>query len=368
MKMLVQRIARASAAWVLTLALGLGGCATNTTPARLHYGVAEAPEGSRIMWPPEPEVPRYQFAGQLTGEENFVRDKEQSSGFVSFLAWVVGFFDEEKPNVLQRPQAIVADAEERIFVTDVSRAAVFVFDKPAGELRIWEHAIGLRRFLAPIGIALAEGGGVWVADAELQIVAHLGADGAPQAPIGAGVLQRPTGLARDPASGLLYVADTYAHDIKVFTADGRLDRIIGERGEAPGEFNFPTHLAIAGNRLYVTDTMNSRVQILPLSGEGAVQLVGKRGLYFGNLVRPKGVAVDGENNIYIVESYYDNLLIFNDTGEFLMPIGGSGYGTGNFYLPAGVWVDAFNRVFVADTFNGRVTIFQYLGGGKADGQ
>lgn len=347
------------------LALGLGGCATSSIPARLHYGLSDAPEGKRIMWPAEPEIPRYQFAGQLTGEENFVREND-TKGVVAFLAWVVGLFDEDKPNVLQRPQSVVADAAERVFVTDVSRAAVFVFDKPAGELKIWEYAMGLRRFVAPIGVALAEGGGIWVADAELQIVAHLGPDGNPQEPVGVGILQRPTGLARDPASGLLYVADTYAHEIKVFHPDGRLERTIGERGEAPGEFNFPTHIAVAGGKLYVTDTMNSRVQILSLDGEGKPQVLGKRGLYYGNLVRPKGVAVDSENNIYVVESYYDNLLIYNEAGEFLMPIGGAGQGTGNFYLPAGVWVDPFNRVFVADTFNGRISIFQYLGGAKAD--
>ncbi|NMG75739.1 6-bladed beta-propeller [Aromatoleum diolicum] len=318
------------------------------------------------MWPPEPEIPRYQFAGQLTGEENFVRE-DNTRGVVAFLAWVVGLFDEEKPNVLQRPQSVVGDGAGRIFVTDVSRAAVFVFDEPAGELKIWDRAVGLRQFIAPIGIAPARAGGVWVADAELQIVAHLDANGNALAPIGAGVLQRPTGLARDPANGELYVADTYAHDIKVFNEDGRLERIVGERGEAPGEFNFPTHLAIAGGKLYVTDTMNNRVQVLPLGG-GKPQVVGQRGLYYGNLVRPKGVAADSENNIYIVESYFDNLLIFNEAGEFLMPIGGVGQSTGKFYLPSGVWVDPFNRVFVADTFNGRITVFQYLGGAKADGE
>lgn len=355
--------------WVGFLAaitIGLGGCATQSTPAKLHYGLADAPEGKRLMWPAEPEIPRYQFAGQLTGEQNFVREND-TRGFVAFLAWVVGLFEEERPNVLQRPQAVVADQDERIYVTDVSRAAVFVFDKPAGELKIWEYAAGQRRFIAPIGITLAGDGDIWVTDAELKIVARLGPDGTPRHSIGANVLQRPTGLARDPATGLLYVADTYAHDIKVFNPDGHLERIIGERGEAPGEFNFPTHLAIANGKLYVTDTMNNRVQIFPLAG-GEPQIVGQRGLFYGNLVRPKGVAADSENNIYVIESYYDNLLIFNEAGEFLMPIGGVGQGTGRFYLPAGVWIDPLNRIFVADTFNGRITIFQYLGGAKADGE
>jgi len=354
-----------AACLLVALATALSGCATNSPPARLHYGLADAPEGKRIMWPPEPDPPRYQFAGQLTGEENFVR-KDDARGFKNFLAWVVGLFDEESPNVLQRPQAVIGDGAGRIFVTDVSRAAVFVFDESAGELKVWGYARGLRPFVAPIGIALAADGGVWVADAELGIIAHLDRDGAPLEPIGYGMLQRPTGLARDPATGELYVSDTYAHDVKVLSEDGRLLRTIGERGEAPGEFNFPTHLAVAGGKLYVTDTMNNRVQIFPLP-DGEPQVVGQRGLYYGNLVRPKGVAVDSDRNIYIVESYYDNLLIFNETGEFLMPIGGVGQTTGKFYLPSGVWVDTFDRVFVADTFNGRITVFQYLGGAKADG-
>lgn len=346
-------------------ALGLGGCATST-PARLHLGLSDAPEGARIMWPPEPDEPRYQFAGQLVGEENFVRDDSAARGVRGFLAWVVGLFDEDRPNVLQRPQAVVGDEKGRIYVTDVSRGAVFVFDEVDGELKIWEYANGLRPFVAPVGIALAADGGIWVADAELGIVARLDHDGNSRPPIGGGVLQRPTGLARDPASGELYVADTYAHDIKVFSPDGQLQRTIGQRGEAPGEFNFPTHLAIVAEHLYVTDTLNNRIQIFPLAG-GEPRVLGERGLYYGNLVRPKGVAVDSENNIYIVESYYDNLLIFNEAGEFLMPIGGVGHGTGRFYLPSGVWVDSYDRVFVADTFNGRVTLFQFLGGAKADG-
>ena len=80
-------------------------------------------------------------------------------------------------------------------------------------------------------------------------------------------------------------------------------------------------------------------------------------------MRPKGVALDGEGHVYVVESYYDSLLVFSPQGEFLMPIGGTGTATGRFYLPSGVWVDAGNRVHVADMFNGRVVTFQFLGGG-----
>jgi len=110
----------------------------------------------------------------------------------------------------------------------------------------------------------------------------------------------------------------------------------------------------------VADTLNARIQVLEPDGR-PIRQTGRRGLRMGNLVRPKGVALDDEGNLYVVESYYDYLLIYDDRGRFLMPIGGTGSGIGEFYLPSGVWTDSRNRVFVADMFNGRVTIFQYLG-------
>ena len=90
--------------------------------------------------------------------------------------------------------------------------------------------------------------------------------------------------------------------------------------------------------------------------------IGKRGLYVGDFTRPKGVAVDRFGHLYVVESFYDHLLVFDEQGRFLMPIGGTGKRPGEVYLPAGVWTDDRDRVYVADMFNGRVAMFQYLGG------
>lgn len=347
-------------------ALLVAGCAAKA-PAVLHFGVEKAPEGKRLMWPAPPEVPRYLFAGQLIGEVNFREKKEVENGVASALRWLVGLVvGEARPIELQRPQSGAVDEAGRIFVTDVSRQAVFIFDPGAGRLDVWEKAEGLASFATPIAVALANGA-VYVTDAELGIVARLDATGVPQSALGRGILRRPTGLAVDAARGELYVADTAAHDIKVLDFSGQLKRVIGKRGEAQGEFNFPTHLALADGLLYVTDTMNSRIQVLSAVDGRVERVFGSRGLYVGNLVRPKGIAVDSERNIYVVESYHDHLLVFDRLGRFLMGIGGLGAETGKFYLPAGVWTDRQNRVFVADTFNGRVVMFQHLGGG-ADGE
>lgn len=348
----------------------VAGCATNTERGVLNFGVSASPEAKRMTWPSreDGDVPRYIYAGELTGEENFHEPKVKKTGAMAFLQWLAGMFDSEvAPVILQRPQSGTVDEDGRIFVTDTSRQAVFVFDEKEGRLNIWEYASRDKHFVSPAGIARGEGGDIYVADAELGMVARLDRKGESVSVIGKGELTRPVGLVFDVSTRQLYVADTHAHDIKVFDVEGRLLRTLGRHGERPGEFNFPTYLALAKGELYVADTMNARVQVLDVETGQPKRIIGERGMNVGNLVRPKGVAVDEEGNVYIVESYYDHLLVFNRNGEFLMPIGGTGLEIGNFYLPSGVWIDARNRIFMADMFNGRVPLFQFLGGG-AEGE
>ena len=336
--------------------LFLGGCAERQQIMR--FGQAERDR----VWPEAPERPRYRFVGELTGEENF-EDKEKGTAanqVRDFFNAIVGLGRSgEFRNILQRPQTGAVDAAGRILVTDASRLAVYVFDEAAGKLQVWDQASPEANFASPVGIAIAANGDVLVADSELAAVFRLTAQGKPVAVIGHGDLARPTGLAIDTASGKIYVADTAEHNIKVFSNEGRLLDIIGRQGTDAVTFNAPTHLAFREGKLYVTDTFNARVQVLDGEGEFILSL-GERGLYVGNLVRPKGVAVDSDGNIYIIESFHDYLLVYDAKGQFLLPIGGTGSGIGQFYLPAGVWTDSRDRIYIADMFNGRVVVLQYL--------
>jgi DNA-binding beta-propeller fold protein YncE len=316
------------------------------------------------VWPSPPEAARYRFVGQLTGEENFRHgegDKENAG--VRFLRWVVGLTTGKPiPNILQRPQSGMVDAAGRIYVTDVSRQAVGVFDPSASTLKFFDLAAANTPFQSPIAIAEGAADELLVTDSKLAVVVRLSRSGEPLGQYGKGVLTRPVGIARDAKRGRVYVADSATHRIAIFDDLGNFLRSIGDKGDAPGQFNSPTFVSFANDTLYVSDTMNSRVQLL--SPEGDVRKVfGRRGLFIGDMPRPKGVAVDQLGLIYVVESYYDHLLVFDPAGEFLLPIGGSGQAPGQFYLPAGVWSDNNKRVYVADMFNGRVVVFEFLGEG-----
>lgn len=331
-----------------------------TAPSQLRLETAAGVDAE--VWPPAPETPRYRLVGQLTGEDNFVKqDKAQGVGRRVF-GWLVGLaVGRQAPRVLQRPQSGFADAEGRVYVTDVSRAAVYVFDAPSGRLLVWDKADLHTRFDTPVGIAPGGNGEILVADAELGRIVRLGAGGQPLGAFGLGELRRPVGVARDAELGRIFVADAQADAVVIFSDSGERIGSIGRRGEGPGEFNSPTYLSYADRRLFVADTLNARIQIFDDDGEYVGQF-GRRGLFVGDFTRPKGVAVDKDGNVYVVESYYDYLLVFNQQGELLLPIGGTGSGIGEFYLPAGIWVDDRDQVYVADAFNGRIMVFQYLGG------
>lgn len=348
--------------WVVLLALAVGACTIPVQKRHFEYTDTSQKEVDVKVWPPAGAMARYSYVGELTGEDNLkVTGRTTRRGMHKLFAGLVGL-DAAEPDKLdlQRPLAGVIDSHNRIYVTDAGRQAVFVFDQDKGTLTVWDHASANTRFQSPVGIALGKDNELLVTDSVLGEVIRLAYDGAPIGSFGRNILKRPTGLARDPHGGLIYVSDSADHDVKVFNDAGALVQVIGYRGTRLGEFNSPTYLAFNNNRLYVSDTLNARIQVLTTMGD-AVQEFGQRGLYVGNLTRPKGIAVDSSGNVYVVESYYDHLLVFNTKGRLLLPIGGAGKAAGQFFQPAGVWVDSQDRVYVADMLNGRIAVFQYLG-------
>ncbi len=343
---------------LLFAALVLGGC--GETKYLLRY---DKPSKEKV-WPSLPDEPRFRFVGQLVGEDNLkaVDDGGTGAAIGRFFKALVGLGDEpDNARNLLRPQSGVVDAAGRVIVTDAGRQGLFVFDQAHGKMDVWREATKMLNFVSPVGVDVASNGDVLVADSELRRVIRLDKQGKPKATFGFEDLERPTGLAIDTKTGRVFVADTAEHNIKVFSDAGKLEQVIGQVGTKPGEFNAPTHLSFVNGRLYVTDTFNARVQVLDSDGN-FLRSVGSRGLYLGNLVRPKGVTADSTGNIYIIESFHDYLLVYDKDARFLLPIGGTGTGIGQFYLPAGVWSDARDRIYVADMYNGRVEVFQYLNG------
>ncbi|RZI45028.1 6-bladed beta-propeller [Herbaspirillum sp. HC18] len=354
----------------LAAALVLAGCAGNgPIRGQFQYNVRPQDQRTAPVWPQPPDPPRYRYVGELIGEANFAGSGKAESAIGSMLKQVVGVYEENETVTLRRPQHGTVDDKGRVYVVDTGRNALVVFDpkrmgkdgsgKDDGQLLIWDGSEGTPRFEAPMAVTVVWDGDIAVSDAGPGAVRRINSKGEAVGQLGAGQLQRPTGLAFDARLGLLFVADTVANDIKVYDANGLLVNTIGSTGEGEGHLNAPTHLAFANGHLYVTDTLNSRIQIFDAQGT-RVGGFGERGLYVGKLARPKGVAVGDGGIVYVIESYYGYLLAYNDQNELLLGISGTGAKDDRFFLPSGVWTDKQRRVYVADMFNGRVVVFEYL--------
>ena len=73
-----------------------------------------------------------------------------------------------------------------------------------------------------------------------------------------------------------------------------------------------------------------------------------------------GVAIDSEGHVYVVDSFFDTVQVFDRQGEFLLDFGGEGIEDGALWLPTGICIDSEDRIYVSDSYNKRVQVFQYL--------
>ena len=60
--------------------------------------------------------------------------------------------------------------------------------------------------------------------------------------------------------------------------------------------------------------------------------------------------------IWVVDSMFDNVQVFDPDGRLLLAVGSSGNADGQLYLPTGIHIDADGRIHVADAGNSRIQI------------
>ena len=80
-----------------------------------------------------------------------------------------------------------------------------------------------------------------------------------------------------------------------FDRTGKFIKSFGKLGKGPGEFDQPHALAMdSKGRLFVGDRSNNRIQILDQEGNFLAE--------WKQFSRPSGIAIDGEDNIYVADS------------------------------------------------------------------
>jgi len=325
----------------------------------LNSRPGESPEATGLQapdpapaWPPPPQTPRIQYVRSIAGPADIGIKK----------TWLKRAFDtlmgkEDREERILRPYGVFA-GNERIYVTDPGAHLLHVFDAKEG--RYFQIREAKKEELAsPIGVAVDKKGETYLSDSVLNGVFVFDKEGKYLREIGSPqVFVRPAGIALDEER--IYVVDTHGHRVLVFSKqNGELISRFGKQGNGKGDFNYPTNIFIRNGLLYITDSMNFRVQIFGKDGS-FLSAFGRPGDGSGDFSKPKGIAVDSEGHIYVSDAHFDAVQIFDREGRLLLSFGNTGRRTGQMSLPAGVFIDEKDLVYVADSYNNRVQVFQYL--------
>jgi DNA-binding beta-propeller fold protein YncE len=170
---------------------------------------------------------------------------------------------------------------------------------------------------------------------------------------------QPLGIGFDTA-GTMFVTDPSVNVVHEFDAQGTLLRTVG----SAGQLSFPNSaIEDSSGRLYISDSNNGR--LLVLDPNGSQLAVIRRGPADGDLGLPRGMAIDDQQRLYVVDTVDQSVKVYRASPdpiaapEFLGFFGTHGNGEGAFSFPNAVATDARGRVYVADWNNDRVQVWTY---------
>lgn len=276
---------------------------------------------------------------------------------------------------------VACDSRDRVYLFCRDRLPVLVFDREGVFITAWGQGI----FTNPHGIYISADDRVFLTDNNDHTIREFTTAGDLVRTIGQPGVASDTGftLGHSPlcraagpfnmvcncalnSRGEMYVADGYANArVHRFSAAGELVQSWGEPGAGPGQFNLPHGIAIDGDdRVYVADRENSRVQVFDAAG-GLLAI-------WDWPNRPADLFIDQQGLVYVAEmgfrdeprpAHYANWMsqpppghdriarvtVCDTDGRIVTRIGGENpFPPGNFIAPHGLWVDSRGALYVGE--------------------
>ncbi|PKM80367.1 MAG: hypothetical protein CVU89_14255 [Firmicutes bacterium HGW-Firmicutes-14] len=284
---------------------------------------------ANFVVPEDPEIP-YEFLYDITGTGNYVLDKPEGVAYENNKVWV-------------------ADSKNRrIVVFDLNGEPLFAFgNKDTDKIKL----------LGPVGI-LIDGNRVFVVDARLRNIVEYSLNGELVGYFGEKNVPWPVAMKK--YKDMYVVLDFAGPGLVFLNREGSIaQRTHAGQGEAEGQLYYPQDLTVVGDRIYVADSNNNRLQYMDNIEEPLKIARVKEGSEFGYpycITSSKdrifvGSAIGRSVKVYGIEEEFEAKTLIDEPDS-------QGLGIGS---PAGVAVDDLGRVYVADMVHSRIMVY-----GQAD--
>ena len=257
---------------------------------------------------------------------------------------------------------VAVDSQDNVYVLTRGQHPIIVFDREGNFLRSFGE--GLFSENRTHGLYIAYDDSVLVADDALHTVQKFNTKGERLMEIGrrnqpspkwsGQPFNRPTSAAIMPSSGDIYISDGYGNSrIHVYSTEGEYKFSWGSPGVDPGQFIRPHNIAIDNDdQVYVVDRECHRIQIFDSKGNFITM--------WNNIHRPDAMVL-WQDHVYVGElngmtgvddapGLGHRVGIYNLKGELVSRFGDpeEGEGPGQFIAPHGIAVDSRGDLYVAD--------------------
>lgn len=298
-------------------------------------------ESKPVFFPSPPETPRLQFLKSFSGPEDLGAVK--TSAFEKFI---VG--EAEKTEGIRTPYGVEI-FDGKLYVCDVGKRMVEVLDL---KNRTFDYLTKDRRLLNPVNIFIDDEGNKYIADPTAGLVFVFDRNNNISAMLGKESKINPIDVV--VRGSLCYVTDFASNQVVVLDKiTGREIARFGKRSDgqrqgeplmelANGEFSLISDLALDREaNIYVTDKAGGRITQFDRTGTFK-RIIGRLGDNVDEFIRPKGIAVDNENRIWIVDAGTEVAKIYNQQSQLLLFFGLPGNEPGMMNLPTTIVLDYEN--------------------------
>lgn len=266
------------------------------------------------------------------------------------------------PGQFSYPRAIaVSPKDGRVFVVD--KTARIQRFSPEGE---YEHQWRMPEFAngKPVGLLVDDRGRVWVPDTHYSRVIVYNAEGSElfrfgEYGEGPGQFVFPTAIALD-AQGNIYVGEYGGNDrISKFTPDRRYVFSFANAASGEGAVARPTQILFDENQIiWVSDACHHRIARYDKSGK-FISAFGSLGSGDGQLMYPYGMALEPSGTLVVVDQGNNRLVRFDRQGKFLAKWGGPGRAIGEMRKPWDLARGLDGRIYALDSWNNRVQVLDW---------